>query len=78
MTTPTSDRDTIARVIGTWPIEDQVTLARQILQRATAEDAVSPRPGWREMAGIASSGRIPPSDEQVAQWLDEHRQEKYG
>ena len=78
MTTPTSDRDTIARVIGTWPIEDQVTLARQILQRATAEDAMLPRLGWREMAGIASSGGIPPSDEQVARWLDEHRQEKYG
>ncbi len=29
------------------------------------------------MVGLASNGQAPSSDEQVAQWLDEHRSEKY-
>ncbi len=30
------------------------------------------------MAGLASNGQKPPSDEEGARWLDEHRTEKYG
>lgn len=72
MATPTGDRETILKVIETWPREDQVALAQLILQRSTRETAAQ-RPSWRELAGLASNGQPPPSDEEVARWLDEHR-----
>ncbi len=79
MATPTLDQDTILEAIQAWPIADQVTLAEAILQRVSAQRAKAPqRPSWREMAGLAANGQEAPSDEQVAQWLDEHRMEKYG
>jgi hypothetical protein len=76
------ERDAILHAIETWPMEDQVALARIILECASlgqagnmAESAT--RSTWDALRGIASSGGKPPSDEQVAQWLDEHKMEKY-
>lgn len=72
----TLDRDAIRQAVQQLPLADQMTLAQEILQRATVQIAQSPqRPSWREMAGMASNGQEPPTDEQVAQWLDEHRME---
>ncbi len=77
MATPALDRDTILEAIQGWPLADQ--MAQAILQQASAQLTQTPqRPSWREMAGLAANGQEPPSDEQVAQWLDEHRMEKYG
>ena len=42
-------------------------------QSATAE-----RSTWDALYGIASNGQEPPTDEQVARWLDEHQMEQYG
>ena len=82
MASPTSDREAILKAIEAWPLEDQVALAQMILQRSatrTAPGAKTPqRPSWKQMAGLASNGQTPPSDEEVAQGLDEHRSEKYG
>lgn len=86
MATPTLDRETVLRTIQTWPLTEQMALVQTILQRATARLAEAPRPtqppqrpSWREMAGLAAvPGQEPPSDEQIAQWLDEHKMEKYG
>jgi hypothetical protein len=82
MAIPTSDREAILKAIEAWPLEDQVALAHMILQRSaahTAPGAKTPqRPSWKRMAGLASNGQTPPSDDEVAQWLDEHRSEKYG
>ena len=81
------DHETILKTIATWPVEEQVTLARMILERAAtqpgapaqrAEAQPPERSTWEALYGIASSEQQPPSDEQVAQWLDEHRMEKYG
>jgi hypothetical protein len=79
MATPTFDSDAILEAIRTWPLADQMALAQAILQRASSQLAQAPqRPTWREMAGLASNGQEPPSDEDVVRWLDEHRMEKYG
>jgi uncharacterized membrane protein len=81
------DRDTILRAIAAWPVEEQVMLAQSILERAIAHSAprarsqeaeTQQRSTWEALYGIASNGQEPPSDEQVAQWLDDHRMEKYG
>lgn len=93
MTSPTLDRDTILHTVQAWPPDEQLALAQEIARQATqaiAQVAAQPeperptptipqRPNWREMAGLAAvPGPESPTDEQVAQWLDEHRMEKYG
>jgi hypothetical protein len=82
VTAPLLDRETILRTIQTWSPAEQLALAQEIVRRATTtplQAATAQRPSWREMAGLAAvPGQEPPSDEQVAQWLDEHRTEKYG
>jgi hypothetical protein len=83
MAAPLIDRDTILQVRRSWPLHDQMALAQAILQTVSeqlSEDRPTPqRQSWREMAGLAAvSGKEPPSDEQVAQWLDERRMNKYG
>lgn len=83
MAAPSIDRDTILEVTRKWSLSDQMALAQAILQAVSerlAEDRAKPqRPTWREMVGLAAvSGQQPPSDEQVAQWLDERRMSKYG
>jgi hypothetical protein len=89
MATTAADRDAILHAIQAWPLEDQVLLAHTILEHArAAESATTPgartsqgpseRSTWDALYGIASGGKQPPSDEQVAQWLDEHKMDKYG
>jgi len=76
---PALDREAIRQAIQKLPLTEQMVLAQEILHRATMQIAHAPqRPSWREMAGMASNDQEPPTDEQVAQWLDEHRMEKYG
>jgi hypothetical protein len=80
MANPTSDREAILKVIDAWPLENQVALAQMILRRSAAHSAsgakTPQRPSWKQVAGLASNGQTPPSDDEVAQWLDEHRAEK--
>ncbi|HEY7834425.1 MAG TPA: hypothetical protein VIG30_12695 [Ktedonobacterales bacterium] len=87
MATSSPERDALLQVIAGWPVEDQVIFAREVLQRAAERSNAGAHPDqaatveqstWDALYGIASSGQEPPSDEQVAQWLDEHRMEKYG
>jgi len=82
MATTTSERETILKAIEAWPPEDQMALAHMIFRhaamRTTHGTATPQNPSWRQMAGLASNEQAPPSDEEVAQWLDEHRSEKYG
>ena len=87
MATPAAERERVLRTIEAWPIEDQVTLAQVILGRVAARLSApkqTPRQGasegttWEALHGLAANGRTPPTDEQIEQWLDEHRMEKYG
>ena len=79
MATPSLDRETILRAIDELPADEQLSLAQAILQRLSSHASSLPQqPSWRQMVGLASNGQPAPSDEQVAQWLDEHRTEKYG
>ena len=83
MAATSPERDAILHAIERWPLEDQVALARTILERAVTSSSrilqeEPARSTWDALYGIASDGQEPPSDEQVAQWLDEHKMKKYG
>lgn len=80
MAAPTLDRDTILRAIRAWPEDEQLAFAREILQQLrghVVEEPLAP-PDSRGLAGLIANGQTPPTDEEVAQWLDEHKMEKYG
>lgn len=81
MTAPAFDRETILRIVRHWPISEQMALADAILAdaRASAERIVQPPAvPSAAMRGILSTGQPTPSDEEVAQILDEERMKKYG
>ncbi len=79
MTTPTQERERILRDIQGWPVEEQVALARTILQRAEElRQGQRPQVPSAALRGLLANGQPAPSDEEVARWLDEARMEKYG
>ena len=70
--------EVILQTIENWPIDEQVALARTILERAAMGQRRTPqeqsaRSTWDALYGIASNGQEPPTDEQVAQWLEERQ-----
>jgi hypothetical protein len=83
MTTPTPDFATILQSIDSWSREERLRLARAILNQlaqsrnrpaSSPEAARHPRSSsFEALYGLASTGGPPPSDEQVAAWLEEKR-----
>ena len=83
MTTPAPDLSTILHSIDSWPREERLRLARAILDQlaqsrngSTTSPDAAPRPrssSFEALYGLASTGGPPPTDEQVAAWLDERR-----
>ena len=70
------DEDTILRTIREWPREQQVHLARLILDPGLATlDPQTGRPyvSSEELRGIGAGGNAPPTDEDIERW----RIEKY-
>jgi hypothetical protein len=72
------DRATILQAIQELPQDEQEALLSELLDRLPLEKEPPIAPNSSRLAGIFSHSQIPPTDEEVAQWLDEHRQEKYG
>jgi hypothetical protein len=83
MTTPTPDLSTILRSIDSWSREERLRLARAILDQlaqshngSAAAPDTAPRlrsSSFEALYGLAATDEPPPSDEQVAAWLDERR-----
>jgi hypothetical protein len=72
------DRATILQAIQELPQDEQEALLSELLARLPLEKDPPVAPNSSRLAGIFSHGKTPPTDEEVVQWLDEHRQEKYG
>jgi hypothetical protein len=80
-----SDVQELGRVweqVKNWAPQLQITLARKILDRVDQAGLTEPRPKRgspvAKLIGLGAGSGEPPSDEQVRQWIDEHRMEKYG
>ncbi len=77
--TPLDPAD-ILKAVENLPPDEQLAVAQQIMRRyLAAKESSHPKPparwvGWRDLAGIAlSSGQTPPTDSEIAEWLDERR-----
>ena len=80
MATPALDRETILQAIREWPPDEQMALIQEILRQARIpliEEPIAP-PNSRGLAGLLATDQPPPTDEEIARWLDERRMEKYG
>ena len=79
---------TVLETVKTWPTELRISLARRILETvettavpttdaSAAEINLRGKP-VEELIGLGAGSGEPPSDKQVAEWIDEHRLEKHG
>ncbi len=65
--------------VQSWPSEDRVALAYEILRDLRRRPLIDPpRHTIQRALGLLRGQEAPPTDEQVKQWIDEHRMSKYG
>jgi hypothetical protein len=82
MNTITSDYQHVLERVQEWPTTSRLTLIQDIIETINREQ-MSALPEKRDTLStalglLASSDKQPPTDDEVARWLDEHRMEKYG
>ncbi len=74
------DYATILGIVRDWPAGQRFLLVQEVLQ--TLAPSEPPRPAARNTLerarGLLATGHSPPSDDEVAQWLDERRIRRYG
>ena len=80
MGTIPTDPAAILKAVEELLPDEQLEVAQQIMRRyLAAKESSQPNPpahwvGWRELIGIAlSPGQEPPTDREIAEWLDERR-----
>lgn len=76
--TPTAEYTEVLKIVASWPIDQRVALAHEVLQSTEGSQSAKRRPSFERARGIAKTGDIAPDDEQVKRWIGEHRMEKYG
>lgn len=80
MATPLLDREEILQAIRKLPPDEQQELALEILKSAGLSVREEPRlpPDSSRLTGLLATGETPPTDQEIAQWLEEHRNARYG
>lgn len=72
--------ESVLKIISQWPASRQMALVEEVLK--TVSPRVEPPKERRrtidEALGMLATDKAAPTDEEVKQWLDEHRMEKYG
>jgi hypothetical protein len=70
----------VLSVVQQWPAMQQIALIQDVLEKLASriEPAKAPRQTLSRALGLLATDEAAPTDEEVEQWLDEHRMEKYG
>lgn len=81
----TSKYEDIIKIIRNWPLSQRLTLVQDVLSTFVPEletDKLPPprakRNTLNNALGLLATNHSPPSDEEIQNWLDEYRLEKYG
>jgi len=74
--------DSILDIIHTWPASQRYLLIQDVLRTLEPQDEPRDRQNGTHdtlslALGLLATERPAPTDEEIAQWLDEHRAEKY-
>jgi hypothetical protein len=69
----------VLNIVQQWSATQQIALVQDVLERLASriEPAKPPRQTLSKAFGLLATDGPPPTDEEVAQWLDEHRMEKF-
>jgi hypothetical protein len=75
-----TDYETILKIVRDWPPARRITLMQAVLETLAPAEAIEQlhRPTLDRALGLLATSQTPPSDKDVAQWLDERRTERYG
>lgn len=71
----------VMKIIGTWTPFMRFTLMKELLKTLEPEfkgTSSKRRKTLDQALGLLATNESPPSDEEVQQFLDEYRMEKYG
>ena len=74
------DYDLVLKTVSAWPVEQRASLLNALINSlgSAGQGQKGPKPTIDELVGVARGEGPPPTDEQVKQWIDEHRMQKYG
>lgn len=80
MATQTVTHESIVKIVQTWSTDRRLQLVEDILRNLKVENEEAPvrKKTLRTALGLLSTNNPPPTDEEIDQWLDERRMEKYG
>jgi hypothetical protein len=75
--------DNVLSIVRQWTMAERYALVQDVLKTLAPESADPALPHVRERTlqralGLLATQQPAPTDEEVQQWLDEHRMEKYG
>lgn len=83
MTSPQPTYDAVLDIIHKWPASQRYLLVQDVLKTLEPQDELQERPQRARdilatARGLLATEQPTPTDEEIAQWLEEHRTEKYG
>jgi hypothetical protein len=69
----------VLATVTKWPVEQRLSLVQAVVDGLQEQKtAPPPKPTLDQLAGLARGSGSPPTDEQVKQWIEEHRMRKSG
>jgi hypothetical protein len=70
----------VLNIVRQWPILQQMALVQDVLKTLKVRLEPARRPGntLGRALGLLATDQPAPTDEEIEQWLDERRMEKYG
>lgn len=74
-----NDYDKILETVSAWPLEDRTSLINDLVRGLSDfKRPAPPRNTLPQARGLLRTDKPAPTDEEVRQWLEEHRMNKYG
>lgn len=70
--------DDILKIVRNWEEDRQFALVHDVLKVLASKKERKREPTLQKALGLLATDQPPPNDEEVKQWLDERRWEKYG
>lgn len=74
----TNNYDDILKIVRNWEEDRQFALLHDVLKILEGRKEGKREPTLQKVFGLLATDQPPPNDEEVKQWLDERRWEKYG
>jgi hypothetical protein len=68
----------LLKIVSDWSEDKQFAFVPDVLKMLESKKERKREPTFHKALGLLATDQLPPTDEEVKQWLDEYRWEKYG